>query len=53
MGTEEGPIVEILAQRCYKQREEIAQTYKREFGRVSGRNWRRLGAQGGSMRSQL
>lgn len=33
MGTREGPIVDILARRCYKQREEIAKTYKREFGR--------------------
>ncbi|XP_037094009.1 annexin A8-like [Pollicipes pollicipes] len=33
MGTEEGPIVDILAKRCFKQREEITQAYKREFGR--------------------
>lgn len=36
MGTEEGPIVDILARRTYSQREEIAQTYKREFGRDLG-----------------
>ncbi|XP_043204976.1 annexin A5-like [Amphibalanus amphitrite] len=36
MGTEEAPIVEILTRRTYQQREEIAQTYKREFGRDLG-----------------
>ena len=35
MGTDEAPIVEILARRSQSQRAEIAQTYKREFGRVS------------------
>jgi len=33
MGTKEAPIVAILACRCYKQREQIAQAYKRQFGR--------------------
>jgi len=36
VGTDEAPIVEILALRCYKQREEIALAYKQEFGRDLG-----------------
>ena len=46
VGTDEAPIVEILARRCYKQREEIAQTYKREFGRVSSWDWPGWGGSG-------
>ncbi|XP_037074227.1 annexin A13-like [Pollicipes pollicipes] len=33
MGADEGPIVAILSRRCIKQRVQIAEFYKREFGR--------------------
>ena len=34
MGCDEAPIVAILSKRCIKQRVQIADSYKREYGRV-------------------